>query len=137
MSRPDTQTLSSATYQPRPEDVDVMGKRSFGRIHQLPSKRYRARYTGPDTRVHNAPHTFDTKLDAEAWLTDERRLISAGTWSSPRSTRHRRAAGGSGPAEQPFRQLRLVMAWWKARPAPLDPHRVHLQPASTFDPRTR
>lgn len=70
-----------------------MGKRSFGRIHQLPSKRYRARYTGPDTRVHNASHTFDTKLDAEAWLTDERRLISAGTWSSPaaRATAERQA----------------------------------------------
>lgn len=60
-----------------------MGKRSFGRIHQLPSGRHRARYSGPDTVVHSAPHTFDTKLDAEAWLTDERRLISAGTWTSP------------------------------------------------------
>lgn len=59
-------------------------KRAFGQIVRLPSKRYRARYTGPDTRLHNAPHTFETRLDAEAWLTDERRLVIAGTWSPPR-----------------------------------------------------
>ncbi|WP_134773291.1 tyrosine-type recombinase/integrase [Ornithinimicrobium flavum] len=62
-----------------------MGKRSFGQITRLPSKRYRARYTGPDTVLHNAPSTFDTRMDAEAWLTDERRLISAGTWTPPAS----------------------------------------------------
>lgn len=60
-----------------------MGKRSFGQITKLPSKRYRARYTGPDTALHNAPHTFDTKMDAGDWLTDERRLISSGTWTPP------------------------------------------------------
>lgn len=58
-------------------------KRSFGQISKLPSGRYRARYTGPDTRLYNAPVTFDAKVDAEAWLTDERRLISAGTWDPP------------------------------------------------------
>jgi integrase len=59
------------------------GKRSFGQIARLPSRRYRARYTGPDAALHNAPTTFVSKGDAEAWLTDERRLISAGTWTSP------------------------------------------------------
>lgn len=58
-------------------------KRSFGRIARLPSKRYRARYTGPDQGLHNAPLTFQTREDAEAWLTDERRLISSGSWTSP------------------------------------------------------
>lgn len=65
------------------ERFEPVAKRSFGQITRLPSKRYRARYTGPDTRLHNAPHTFETRLDAEAWLTDERRAISAGTWVSP------------------------------------------------------
>jgi integrase len=59
------------------------GKRQFGQITRLPSKRYRARYTGPDTELHNGPSTFDTRQDAEAWLTDERRLISVGAWVSP------------------------------------------------------
>ena len=58
-------------------------KRGFGQLSTLPSGRIRARYTGPDGALHNAPHTFDTKLDAEGWLTDERRLISAGAWMAP------------------------------------------------------
>lgn len=72
-------------------------RRGFGQITRLPSKRYRARYTGPDARLHNAQSTFDGKLDAEAWLADERRLIAAGTWTPPahRSTveQHRTVAG--------------------------------------------
>lgn len=58
-------------------------KRGFGQISKMRSGRYQARYTGPDTKLHTAPATFDTMLDAEAWLTDERRLISAGVWTSP------------------------------------------------------
>lgn len=58
---------------------------------RLPSGRYRARYADPDGRRtangepvrHNAPHTFETKEDAEAWLVDERRLITSGAWTSP------------------------------------------------------
>ena len=50
-----------------------MPKRSFGQIRRLPSKRWQAFYTGPDTRLHYAPSTFEAKIDAEGWLTDERR----------------------------------------------------------------
>lgn len=57
------------------------GRRSFGQITRLPSGRYRARYTGPDTALHNAPTTYNRKEDAQAWLTDERRLISEGRWT--------------------------------------------------------
>ncbi|MEO7423360.1 MAG: tyrosine-type recombinase/integrase [Ornithinibacter sp.] len=62
----------------------MSSKRTFGQISRLPSRRYRARYTGPDTALHSAPWTFETKGDAEAWLVDERRLISSGRWSSPK-----------------------------------------------------
>ncbi len=58
-----------------------MSRRSFGAITRLPSKRYRARYTGLDTRWHNAPTTFEAKIDAEAWLVQERRLIDGGGWT--------------------------------------------------------
>jgi integrase len=61
-------------------------KRSFGGIRKLPSGRYQANYTGPDTRLHTAPSTFDTREDAEAWLTDVRRQISRGEWSVKRTT---------------------------------------------------
>jgi integrase len=62
------------------------GKRSFGGIRKLPSGRYQANYTGPDTRLHKAPSTFDTREDAEAWLTDIRRQISRGEWSAKRTS---------------------------------------------------
>ena len=55
-------------------------KRGFGSIRRLPSKRYQPRYTGPDGIRHTAPTTFDTRMDAEAWLTDRRREITAQTW---------------------------------------------------------
>ncbi|WP_148574951.1 tyrosine-type recombinase/integrase [Nocardioides caldifontis] len=51
-------------------------KRGFGQITKLPSGRYRARYTGPDGQRHSPRYTFDTALDAEAWLTAERRLLA-------------------------------------------------------------
>jgi integrase len=69
--------------------------RGFGHVRKLPNGRHQASYLDPHGATYlskngnprpvryNAPKTFDTKQDAEAWLTDERRLISAGTWSSP------------------------------------------------------
>ena len=61
------------------------GKRGFGQIVRLPSGRYRARYMGPDQIRHSAPYTFDSKQDAEGWLTDERRLLAvAGAWTPPK-----------------------------------------------------
>lgn len=62
-------------------------RRGFGQLTKLPSGRVRARYTGLDAALHNAPTTFTSREDAEAWLTDERRLISAGTWTSPAARR--------------------------------------------------
>ena len=61
----------------------MCAKRTFGQVSRLPSKRYRARYTGPDGALHSAPWTFETSGDAEAWLVDERRLIS-GRWTPPK-----------------------------------------------------
>jgi hypothetical protein len=38
-------------------------KRTFGRIRRLPSGRYQCAYIGPDTLLHQAPRTFDTRED--------------------------------------------------------------------------
>lgn len=46
------------------------------------SKRWQANYTGPDGKIHKAPHTFADKIDAEAWLTDRRREIDRGLWNA-------------------------------------------------------
>jgi integrase len=59
------------------------GHRSWGRIRRLPSKRYQANYVGPDLARHNAPSTFTTKMDAEAWLHAERRSVEHGAWVAP------------------------------------------------------
>ena len=58
-------------------------KRSFGSVRQLRSGNYQARYSGPDTVRHTSPVTYTSKMDAEAWLVDERRKISSGTWTAP------------------------------------------------------
>jgi len=63
------------------------GRRAFGGLRQLPSRvpgkpgRWQANYTGPDGRIHKAPHTFGAKIDAEAWLTDRRRDIDRDLWN--------------------------------------------------------
>jgi len=62
----------------------MCAKRTFGQVSRLPSTRYRARYTGPDGALHSAPWTFETSGDAEAWLVDERRLISSVRWTPPK-----------------------------------------------------
>lgn len=59
-------------------------RRNFGQITKLPSGRWRARYTGPDLVRHPAPYTFETKMDAEAWLVAERRVLTSGEWVPPK-----------------------------------------------------
>lgn len=61
----------------------MAGKSSFGSPRRLPSKRWQARYTGPDGKEHRAPTTYAAKIDAEGWLASERRLIELGTWTPP------------------------------------------------------
>lgn len=59
-------------------------KRSFGEVEKLPSGRYRARYTGPDGVRRKAPRTFDTKIDADAWLSLRRSEILRQEWEKPK-----------------------------------------------------
>ena len=77
----------------------MANRRGFGQITRLPSRRYRARYTGPDTALHNAPTTFDRREDAEAWLAAERRLISEDRWTSPAARKAERIAEARKAAE--------------------------------------
>ncbi len=55
-------------------------KSSFGSLRTLPSGRIQARYTGPDGLTHRAPFTFDTKGDAETWLSTVRTDLVRGLW---------------------------------------------------------
>ncbi len=63
----------------------VRTRQPFGSVRRLPSKRWQARYVGPDLARHNAPSTFDTKLDAQAWLSTRQTEISRGRWRRPGS----------------------------------------------------
>jgi len=67
-------------------------RRSFGRLRQFRSGRWKASYTGPDGRLYEAPQTFGAKVDAEAWLTDRRREIDRELWSPPASGEQKKAA---------------------------------------------
>jgi len=55
-------------------------KASFGSLRRLPSGRIQARYTGPDGLTRQAPVTFDTKTDAQAWLATVRADMVRGLW---------------------------------------------------------
>ena len=55
-------------------------RRGFGHLRRLPSRRYQASYLGPDGTRHVAPTTFQTKGDAEAWLSLKSAAITEGRW---------------------------------------------------------
>lgn len=57
--------------------------RTFGEITKLPSKRFRARYWGPDGHRYNGPRTYVARTDAEGWLAEIERSISRGDWAAP------------------------------------------------------
>jgi integrase len=57
-------------------------KRTFASINQLPSKRWQVRYTGPDGVRHYAPHTYETRVNAEAFVVALRRKIDRDQWNA-------------------------------------------------------
>ncbi|GLZ07668.1 putative prophage phiRv2 integrase [Actinomadura sp. NBRC 104412] len=61
----------------------MAGKRRFGRVRQLPSGRYQARYLGPDGVDRPAPNTFASKTDADQWLVLKEAEIRRGEWIDP------------------------------------------------------
>ncbi len=56
-------------------------RRSFGGIRAR-GKRWTANYTHEEA-MHRAPHSFDTKDDAVAWIASERKKIDLGIWTAP------------------------------------------------------
>lgn len=72
-----------------------MARRSFGRIKKRESGRFQAGYVGPDGALQYAPETFSAKMDAEAWLSAERRLIERDEWTSPAQRARAKYAAGA------------------------------------------
>ena len=77
-------------------------RRRFGRIRQLPSGRWQARYRGPDGVDRPAPGTFVRKQDAQSWLVSKEAEVLAGDWLDPDAGR------------VAFREF--ATAWVKERP---------------------
>ncbi|RMB62312.1 site-specific integrase [Tessaracoccus antarcticus] len=93
----------------------MAGKRGFGSIRRLPSKRYQARYMGPDGNRHQATVTFTNKADAEGWLARERELVERGLWASPWEREQAVAAspcGGDGPLAGGPVTVSLFISGW-------------------------
>lgn len=86
------------------------GKRSFGSIRRLPSGRFQARYTGPDGRSYAARRsdgralTFETKGDANAWLSLRHSEILRSEWLPPAT-----------PKAEPITLDRFAEAWLASR----------------------
>lgn len=114
------------------------GPREFGRIRRLPSKsgkgRFQAFYSDPEGAVrtsrtgkftpvrHTAPFTFETQGDAEAWLVDERRLISRGEWTPPAARRIARQAAEAASVLPTFTEYAMTwIAERKVKGRPLAP----------------
>jgi integrase len=76
-----------------------MAKRSWGKLRKLPSGRWQASYVGPDLLRHTGKSTFTARIDAEGWLSDERRLVELHAWTPPVQREAERLAGGVTVAE--------------------------------------
>ncbi|MFJ6464718.1 tyrosine-type recombinase/integrase [Streptomyces sp. NPDC091387] len=58
-------------------------RRRFGAVRQYRSGRWTASYLGPDGQDFRAPDTFDTKKDAEVWLSQVEADLTRGNWQDP------------------------------------------------------
>ncbi len=59
-----------------------LGRRGWGFIRRRPGPKYQASYVGPDLVRYFK--TYSAKIDAEHWLTDERRMVERDEWVSPK-----------------------------------------------------
>ncbi|MGW8395744.1 tyrosine-type recombinase/integrase [Streptomyces lydicus] len=58
-------------------------RRRFGAVRQYRSGRWTASYRGTDGEEFRAPETFETKKDAEVWLSQIEADLTRGNWQDP------------------------------------------------------
>ncbi|WP_406343710.1 tyrosine-type recombinase/integrase [Streptomyces sp. NBC_00648] len=58
-------------------------RRRFGSVRQYRSGRWTAAYRAPDGLERRADQTFDSKRDAEVWLSQAEADLTRGTWHDP------------------------------------------------------
>jgi integrase len=59
--------------------------RGWGKVRKLPSGRFQASYLDATDTRRNAPATFRTRQDADAWLSRQRADLDANTWRDPKA----------------------------------------------------
>lgn len=69
-------------------------RRTWGKLVTLPSGNHRASYTGPNGLTYAASTTFTARIDAEAWLASEKKLIDLDEWTPPAERRQKRRRTG-------------------------------------------
>jgi integrase len=78
-----------ATRKAKPK---VARRRSWGTLRTMRNGNTQASYITDDGRRYYATHTYDTRMDAERWLSDERKLIDLGEWTPPETRAAAKAA---------------------------------------------
>lgn len=58
-------------------------RRRYGSVRRLPSGRWQVRYPDTSGELRAAPETFETKTDAEVWLTQTEADQTRGDWVDP------------------------------------------------------
>jgi integrase len=69
-------------------------RRSWGQLRTMRNGSVQASYIADDGRRYYSTHTFETRMDAEGWLANERKLIELGGWSPPESRAAAKAVAG-------------------------------------------
>ncbi|PTL05598.1 hypothetical protein, partial [Staphylococcus haemolyticus] len=70
-----------------------MARRGWGSLKTQRSGKIQASYVNPQDGVrYYALQTYDNKMDAEAWLAGEKRLIEMETWTPPQDRAKKAAA---------------------------------------------
>lgn len=108
--------------------VGKKGHRGWGWIRKLPSGRLQASYVGPDTVRHAAPTTFTARMDAEHWLSNERRLIERDEWTPPTERAAQRKARAITVGEYAERWIELRNIKPRTRSMYNDLLRLHIKP---------
>jgi hypothetical protein len=70
-------------------------RRSWGTLRVMRNDRIQASYIYDDGRRYYATHTYDSKVDAEGWLANERKLIELAVWTPPETRARARAVAGT------------------------------------------
>lgn len=104
------------------------GRRGWGWIRRLPSGKLQASYIGPDNLRHTAPKTFSARMDAEHWLSNERRLIERDEWTPPKDRAAEKKARAITVGEYAERWIELRNVKPRTRSMYKDLLRLHINP---------